>query len=49
MIFTLVVECYIPQHNSNFYACFHTEKLFINIEDGTTYFKAKGEVIVLVT
>jgi hypothetical protein len=42
-----VVGCYIPHHDSNFYACLDRDQPFSNHEEDISYFKTKGEVIVL--
>ena len=36
------VGYYIRHHDSYFYACLDDDQLFFNLENYTTYFKAKG-------
>ena len=43
---TFVAGCYIPHHDSNFYACLDRDHPFSDLEEDIAHFKGKGEVIV---
>ena len=44
---TFVAGCYIPHHESSFYAYIDRDQPFLDLEEDIAFFKSKGEVIVM--